>query len=308
MPSFHVQRSIVIAAPAAQIHEIVRDFRTWPDWSPWLIAEPEATLSFAEDGRSYSWDGKVTGAGVMQVESEDAPGRINYRLDFLRPWKSSNTVGFSFHPKDGGTEVVWTMEGSLPWFMFWMRTMMSGFIGADYDRGLRMLKDRVETGTVPSALEFPGLALVDTFHFVGLRRECPIGGIGPSMQATMEELDSGLDAAGIETAGRPLSVCHHWSPSKDRMTYTLAYPVAAAPAALPDGFVTGRIPGCQTYRVRHTGAYRHLGNAWAAGMMHARSKRFRGRRDLRPFEIYQSDPETTPEPERVVVVHIPAKG
>lgn len=308
MSTFHVQRSIFIEAPPERIYATVRDFKSWPKWSPWLIAEPDTTVTYATDGRSYGWDGEVTGAGEMHVESEDEPSRINYRLNFIKPWKSANTVGFSFHPKDGGTEVVWTMEGSLPWFMFWMKAMMSGFIGSDYDRGLRMLKDLLEQGSVPSRLEFPGLAMVDAFPFVGLRRECPISGIGPAMQAGMDDLVKGLEKAGIAPAGPPVSICHRWSPSKDRTLFTLAFQVAGLPAELPDNLVSGVIPACPTYQVRHIGAYRHLGNAWAAGMMHARAKRFRGRRDLHPFEIYRSDPATTPEDERVTVVHIPAKG
>ena len=38
------------------------------------------------------------------------------------------------------------MEGTLPVFMFFMRRKMSSMVGKDYERGLAMLKQVVESG------------------------------------------------------------------------------------------------------------------------------------------------------------------
>ncbi len=131
MPRFSVLKSIFIEAPVERVHATVRDFRQWPAWSPWLIAEPDSRIAYPADGKGYTWEGKITGSGGMLVTGEDAPRSIDCQLTFLKPWKSVNTVRFTFADRDGGTEVTWTMEGSLPFFMFWMKPMMSGYIGAD---------------------------------------------------------------------------------------------------------------------------------------------------------------------------------
>jgi hypothetical protein len=49
------------------------------------------------------------------------------------------------------------MDSKQPFFQFFLKGMMTSLIGMDYERGLRMLKDYVETGSVPSTLEFPGI-------------------------------------------------------------------------------------------------------------------------------------------------------
>ena len=54
MPSINVSRTIKIQSSATHIMSILSDFSQWRIWSPWLITEPEATLSIADDGRSYS--------------------------------------------------------------------------------------------------------------------------------------------------------------------------------------------------------------------------------------------------------------
>ena len=64
---------------------------------------------------------------------------------------------------------------------------------------------------------------------------------------------------------------------------------------------------CEVYRIKHTGPYRYLGNAWASGIMHARNTQFRQNRAVHPFEIYENDPAEVPEGDLVTVVHFPAK-
>ena len=42
--------------------------------------------------------------------------------------------------------------------------MMEAFIGMDYDRGLLMLKDLVEKGSVPSKLDFIGEQKIESVN------------------------------------------------------------------------------------------------------------------------------------------------
>ena len=59
MPAFSVSESILIDSPIDEVHRLVFDFKEWVPWSPWLSAEPDCKLDYSEDGKSYSWDGKV---------------------------------------------------------------------------------------------------------------------------------------------------------------------------------------------------------------------------------------------------------
>lgn len=307
MPKLNVEKSIFIQAPLVVVHAVVRDFRRWPEWSPWLIAEPGTRVDYSSDGRSYAWDGKITGCGQMAITRDEAPRSIDYQLTFLKPWKSENTARFDFAEKDGGTEVTWTMEGSLPIFMFWMKSMITDFIGADYQRGLMMLKAVIETGSNPSKLGFPGRKSFPGVRYIGVKTVCPIQDIASHMQLDMGKLTKMLENSGLHPSGNPFSICHKWDLAKGSTIYTLGFPITDASMAVADGFVTGSIPACEVYQVRHTGPYRFLGNAWASGVMHGRAKIYASNSKLAPFEIYENDPTVVEENELITLLHFPVK-
>lgn len=306
MPSFQVERSIRIEAPLDTVRPLVRDFRQWPRWSPWLVAEPETKLDFSDDGRSYSWDGRFTGAGSLTLDDE-APVSLKHTIRFLRPFRSTSKVGFTFKEDGGATTVTWTMSGSLPFFLFFMKPMMAAWIGSDYRRGLLMLKDLAETGEVLSKIDFQGVEEVSAIDFVGIRNGHACSNIGPEVRRDFERLGDWLSSNSLVPSGPMFMICHKWDLVRDHAECTCAVPLAASPDPLPDGFHAGTTPGGRAYVLLHTGAYRHLGNAWAAGMMRARGKEFRSLRGVAPMEIYRNTPGETPEAELVAEVRMPAR-
>ena len=307
MPKFNVSKTVLINAPLDKVRATVRDFQQWIKWSPWLIAEPECEVKYAEDGRSYSWDGKIVGSGEMAITNDEAVGEIHYALTFLKPWKSVSIVMIKFVERDGGVEATWTMDGSLPFFMFWMKPMMTAFVGMDFQRGLNMLKDYVETGTVPSVLEFTGKESFSGIRYFGVNRQCSIDEIGPIMTEDFQKLRTAFDENQLQPAGMPVVIYHKWNMTKGIVEYTVGLPVGPESSNAPAGLVSGEIPACDTYGVKHTGPYRHLGNAWSSGMAHGRAKVFAQNKKTAPFETYENDPQETDENELVTMIRFPSR-
>ena len=305
MSNFEVERSTLIGRPAEEVYAVVRDFKTWPKWSPWLCAEPNCRLVFAPDGSSYSWDGEIVGAGEMKVVAESVNEFIEYELTMMKPWKSVSKVRFRFGREGDRTRVTWSMDSSLPFFLFWMKGMMTSGIGMDYKRGLAMLKDLIQKGKVPSDLEFVGAGEFKGLAYVGIKNHCSISNLAEKMEADLQRLQKWVQDQHITPSGTPLSIYHKWSLTQGSTTYTIAFPVEEVPGWLPEDFVSGKIPVCQVQRIRHTGSYLHLGNAWSAGMASIRAKKWKSRRGIHPFETYDNDPSKVTEQELVTTVHFP---
>lgn len=305
MSNFEVERSNLIRKPAEEVYAAVRDFTSWPKWSPWLCAEPGCPLEFSPDGKSYSWDGEIVGAGEMKVIAERENEFIEYELTMLKPWKSTSNVRFQFGREGDRTRVTWVMKGKLPVYLFWMKAMMVSAIGMDYKRGLAMLKDYLQKGKVPSDLEFMGQGEFAGLSYVGMKNSCRITDIAEKMEADLLRLKKWVQDQHITPSGTPLSIYHKWSLTQGTTSYTIAFPVEKVPGWLPENFVSGKIPTCQVQRIRHTGSYLHLGNTWSAGMAAIRAKKWKSRRGIHPFETYDNDPSEVAEEDLVTTVHFP---
>lgn len=302
-----VSRSIDIEAPASKVYSKLNDFKEWTPWSPWLIMDPEAEVKIAENAKFYEWEGKRVGSGKMKIIEEKENHFVAYDLHFLKPWKSKAKTSFTLDEKEGKTTVTWNMDSSLPFFMFWMKKMMEGFVGLDFDRGLGMLKPYVEQGMIPSKLEFLGRRNFDGFHFIGMKTTCDIDKVGERMSSDFGRLSNYLNDQPALVDGRAFSIYHQWDIVKGTVSYTSGISIKQLNNGLPSDFVNGTIPANITYALRHTGPYQHLGNAWGTLYAMSRNKEFKPNKKIDPFEIYLNNPQNTAPNELITEVCFPVK-
>ena len=144
--SFRVERMALIKAPPETIHPFIADFRQWPQWSPWEKLDPNMQRTFTGPqrgvGAGYAWKGNgKAGEGRMEIVESRPSERVVLKLEFIKPFPATNTTTFTLAPKDGGTEVVWTMEGENTFMgkVFSVFTDMDRLIGKDFEEGLENL-------------------------------------------------------------------------------------------------------------------------------------------------------------------------
>ncbi len=307
MPKMHISKSIVVDAPADKVFQTITDFKKWQPWSPWLITEPEAKVTVSDDSKSYEWTGKRTGEGNMKILNEEENKSVDIDLNFLKPWKSHADVRFELSENGDGTKVTWLMDSSLPFFLFFMKKMMLAFIGADYERGLDMLKAYVETGSVPSKLEFKGRSNFDGCDYVGIRTDVSLDDVAKQMEGDYGKIHEFAENNPDNIQGMPLTVYHKWDMVNNRVVYTAAIPVKQVQSDLPDGFTSGNIPATEIETVRHIGRYQHLGNAWSTLYSMQQAKEIKQNKKIDPFEIYRNNPRETAEADLITDVNFPLK-
>jgi uncharacterized protein YndB with AHSA1/START domain len=150
-PTFRVARSTSVNAPPEKLYALVEDFGRWVDWSPYEKLDPTMKKSFSGPakgvGAAYAWDGNnKAGAGRMELTEATPPTRLRFKLEFTRPFKTSNTAEFTFEPRGAVTEASWAMHGPN---LFMGRVMslfidMDRMIGKDFEKGLANLKGLAE--------------------------------------------------------------------------------------------------------------------------------------------------------------------
>ncbi|MFT5821722.1 MAG: hypothetical protein ACI8ZM_002976 [Crocinitomix sp.] len=242
MPKINVSKSLHINAKPSEVFSKINDFHHWETWSPWLIMEEGVKLDIEADGKAYGWEGQRTGSGNMKVTNEKQDESLEMDLNFLKPFKSFAKVGFTVKPDGDGSNVTWTMDSSLPFFLFFMKKMMVSGIGMDYERGLKMLKDLTEDGEVHSKMEEKGSATYAGCNYVGIKGACTIKDMKTDMKAKMEKLMAFSENNKANATGEVFSIYHKWDMVTAQVEYTSAVAVKEAPTNLGGGLFVGNIP------------------------------------------------------------------
>ena len=215
----------------------------------------------------------------------------------MKPWKSQARIHISLAVKGDATEVTWTLEHSLSFFLFWKKKSIQAYLEVDYDRGFLMLKDLIETGSVPSHLEFLGREPSPSFVGVGIKRSGSMNGFEQDIETSYKEVKD------YYPEGQVFSVYYTWDLVRKEVAYFIGVRLDKTPGVIPDGMELINVPGMEVYALRHRGPYSHLSNGWSAGRMHGRAKIFRHSKRFPPFEIYED--ENWEEP--VVKICLPMK-
>ena len=148
--TFRTARSIVIAAPPAKVFPWVSNLKSFNEWNPWAKMDPSAQNSYegpAEGvGAKMSWVGKTTGTGSMTEIEVQPNALVRFRLDFVAPFKATNTADFTFTPQGAGTHVEWAMYGPAPYFNRIINIVMrcDNMVGQAFEKGLSDLKAMAE--------------------------------------------------------------------------------------------------------------------------------------------------------------------
>jgi hypothetical protein len=155
---FRVTRTGTMPAPAADVFALVNDFHNWDAWSPWAKLDPAMRTTFegapAGTGAIYTWSGnKQVGDGRMTILESRPNDLVRINLEFLRPFKATNTTEFTFKPDGDKTSVTWTMTGRKNFMFkaFGLFMSMDKMVGGDFEKGLANIKSVAESARAKQA-------------------------------------------------------------------------------------------------------------------------------------------------------------
>ena len=185
--------------------------------------------------------------------------------------------------------------------------MMKTFIGMDYQRGLNMLKEWVETGAIASRTIVHGTEKVASFRMAGVASKCSIDDVSESMERAFEQAQAEFHKTGLSMDKGMISVYTKFRIKEAGFDYISGYLIgddAIVPSSSP--LKTWALPTCNAFRVEHVGAYRHLGNGWSVANQLCRYKKLKQQR-LGTFEIYRTTPAEVQEQDIKTDIYLPLR-
>lgn len=149
---FSISRSVSINASPAKVYGIASNFQNWSKWNPWAAQDPSMKTTFegpqSGSGAILSWSGNdKVGEGRMTITDAKPNESVSIKLEFIKPWTTTNQVDYAIKAESEGCSFSWTMSGKHQFIGKAISLLMNmdKMVGADFERGLASLKALAET-------------------------------------------------------------------------------------------------------------------------------------------------------------------
>jgi len=179
-------------------------------------------------------------------------------------------------------------------------------IQSDYKRGLALLKDYLETGSICSATTIDAIVDVEQVYYIGARGDATLDEIGPAMDKSFKSLLEASASNQFSIDDVPLCFYNSMDIKTHRCEYTAALTTFEA-VKVDAPLVSDFRPECTALKVIHAGPYRHLGNAWSVIMAEAKARKLKVLKSQIPFERYLNDPSEVDEDDLITEIYLPIK-
>lgn len=312
---FEFSRSRDIEAPTSLLYNKVNDFKNWPQFSPWIEKEPNATLTFGEttfgvDG-NYSWNGAILGEGSIKTKKLEQYKLIEQHIVFIKPFESESNIKWTFKPSKTGTKVTWAMKGKQD-FMTKLYTTFAGSIekntAPDFDRGLFKLDSIVSADMAINSIKIDGITEYGGGFYMYKTTSANGTNISNIMAKQYEEIMKYMIQNNIPSNGTPFTIYNEINTENGNIIMSNAIPVMNK-VNIENGseILCGFIPNNKVLKTTLKGNYTNLPKAWGAANTYI-SKNNLTPSEIKPFEIYRTDPDKTPNPaDYITEIYIPIK-
>lgn len=311
----HVERSVMIDAPACVVFAQVNGFQNFTDWSPFVAIMPGASYSY--EGPEFGVGSKITWEvtepkpemGSQTIVASTPYERVDLALD-LGPQGDAQST-FLLQDADGGTRLTWTFDTDfgldLPgryWAIFLDRQL-----GPLYAQGLANLKRVAEA--LPkidwSDIEI-GLTVVPSTtiaYATGSSGPDPTE-ISAALAAAYGHVLGFVSTNGLQLDGQPLAITNY---RDDRgFGFDAGIPVSGhlGRGAGPDSPVRmGETYGGRVIRAIHVGPYTGLEQTYEKVDAFAAAHRLET--NGRPWDVFVSDPGNVAESDLFTEIFFPVK-
>jgi uncharacterized protein YndB with AHSA1/START domain len=144
----HLQRDIIINAPAEAAYKELSDVKNWSKWLPGHYVDSGLNLDYAGPpvGTRYNFQSqrRGVGQGIVTIVSAEPPKKLVTDLEFANDEKAHST--FTLEETEEGTLLTWHFDkymGDNPFRKF-SGLLIDSTLGEEFEDGLENIKREVE--------------------------------------------------------------------------------------------------------------------------------------------------------------------
>ncbi|NEN25503.1 hypothetical protein G3O08_18585 [Cryomorpha ignava] len=314
--NYQVEREITIDAPSDLVFSLVNNHKERDAWSPWEAMDANMTKSYEGPesgvGALYKWTGNDSvGTGWMEILESEPNNHIKSKLVFTEPFQSESTLNWNFTEVDGKTTAVWTMNGELPGYLFWMgQDEMEEQMAPDFEKGLANLKRVAEEklrAMKPNSNLTAEIVTVESKPYYYSADQLPISSVNAAFfEERYGKLMAYIGEDGQKNMlGAPFAIFSVWDEENNLAEIEVA---VACKSTKPgkDKIKKGDTYAGEVLKCQFMGPYENTGEA------HEFINKYASDNNLEitgsPWEVYVTDPANEPDQNKwITEVYYPIK-
>ena len=150
---YSIEREITINKPKQEVFGFIKYLNNQKKFNKWVMTDPNVRIeNRGTDGTvgfvsAWESDNKEVGKGVQQIKNIKEGERIDYEVQFIKPFEGKADVYMTTEPvTDSQTKVKWGFSSGMKYPMNIMMIFMDipGMLGKDMDTSLENLKEHLE--------------------------------------------------------------------------------------------------------------------------------------------------------------------
>ncbi|MEM6797045.1 MAG: SRPBCC family protein [Acidobacteriota bacterium] len=314
----HLERSVTIDAPQHTVFTLLSGYGRFNEWSPWSKLDPETVYTFEGPshgvGAAMAWtsDDPSVGSGNQRITALTVPSQIKTDLDF-GPQGTADAF-FNLEAEGASTRVTWGFDTDLgvnPLGRYF-GLVLDSMLGPQYEEGLANLKVLAEelpktdfAGLVTERVEVSPSPIA---YFSGSSTQ-EQADIEEALGAAFEAVEGFLSDRGLEASGPPITVNKVWG--EGVYAFDAALPLAQAPSGETGAGGETEVQIGTTWagsalKTVHAGSWSTMEATYE--QLDAYLKTLGWELAGPPWEIWLTDPESTPEDELRTEIYFPLAG
>ena len=265
-----LEKTISINAPAALVFEQVAQLEQFNQWSVWAQGDSTAVYRYEGSdgtlGAKSSWQGHplLAGEGNMEITAIEPNRSVTQLIRLTHPKKMEAVSRFNITEQNGISTVSWefSIGSSRPWNIFNLFFNLDKEKGSEFEKGLLLLKERVEKKSGKAATGSYEVQTMDfpATRFALIRQQVKWADISGFFKAHIDILVKEAGRQQVK-AGAPAALYFIWDEKNQQTDLGAASPVPAGTSLQGSIIRTEDIPASKAIYITYTGPYNRIAEA-----------------------------------------------
>ncbi|MFN4083235.1 MAG: SRPBCC family protein [Bacteroidia bacterium] len=303
----YVERSIEINTKVEIPFKFINNLKDWDKWSPWHNIDSLTQYTYSEfaegEGSWYTWksNNPDVGKGKLTILESKPNELIKTKLEF--EGMGVSYADYIFKTTDKDVKVIWTLtrdgEG-LPWYMIpmskYFNLFMDKLVGADYEKGLKALKELSEKQPQLTIAGFEAeIKMIEGFNYISVRKQTPVNKLSITYGEIFNMLVDEFKKNNSKPIGFPFSINHSFN--NNMADIEAGLPVAKI-LNVSEPVLSASMPPFKALVIQYKGDYNQMDVAYKAAFEYLAQQNLKQAGPT--MEFYVSDPETEKNPANVL--------